>query len=250
MRHRALKRELEKLRGELAEREQQLKHSHADMQQLRRRLSADAHNTSADTRAGPYGRTPTGEGSAHRVPLAAQGLNERHPALVSCSRAQLQARGSGYDSPGELRWAMRRLLGDPGGALFAASTDIHCAGLELLAGDRATAEEGLRHAYDALASSGEKYLLAPLAALLVQVVSAQGRVDEAEQLARAAGELAASDDVELLWPSQRGKALAWQERADEAERRAREAVELIRIRAALSRLTTWHSHNAGRGDGR
>ncbi len=133
--------------------------------------------------------------------------------------------------------------------MFAASTAI-CAGLELLTGDRATAEDGLRRAYDGLASSGEKYLLAPIAALLVQVVSAQGRVDEAEQLARAAGELAACDDVELLWPSPRGKALAWQERADEAERRAHEAVELIRIRAALSRLTTWHSHNAGRGDGR
>jgi hypothetical protein len=83
--------------------------------------------------------------------------------------------------------------------LFAVSTAIHCAGLELLTGDRATAEDGLRRAYDGLASSGEKYLLAPIAALLVQVVSAQGRVDEAEQIARAAGELAASDDVELLW---------------------------------------------------
>ena len=36
-------------------------------------------------------------------------------------------------------------------------------------------------------------------------------------------------------------ALALQERADEAERRAREAVELIRIRAALSRLTTGYA---------
>jgi hypothetical protein len=174
MRYRSLKRELEKLRGDLAEREQQLERSHADMQQLRRRLSADAHNTSAATRAGPYGRTPTGEGSSHRVPLAAQGLNERHAAPVSCSRAQLQARGSRYASAGELRWAMRRLLGDPGAALFAASTDIHCAGLELLTGDRATAEDALRRAYDGLASSGEKYLLAPIAELLVQVVSAQG----------------------------------------------------------------------------
>jgi tetratricopeptide (TPR) repeat protein len=248
MRHRRLKRELEKLRGELAEREQQLKHSHADMQQLRRRLSADAHNTSADARAGLYGRTPTGDASAHWLPLAA-GLN-RHPALGSCSRVRLQARGSGYDSTGELRWALRRLLGDPGGALFAASTAIHCASLQLLTGDRATAEEGLRHAYDTLARSGEKYLLAPIAALLVQVRAAQGRVDEAEELRRAAVELMASDELEVLWPSQREKALTWQERADEAERRAREAVELIRIRAALSRLTRWCSHNAGRGDGR
>jgi hypothetical protein len=75
-------------------------------------------------------------------------------------------------------------------------------------------------------------------------------VAEAEEIGRAAEELAASDDLELLWPSLRGKALAWQERADEAERRAREAVELIRIRAAVSRLTTWHSRNASREAGR
>jgi hypothetical protein len=250
MRHRSLKRELEKLRSELAEREQQLERSHAEMRQLRRRLAEDASGTSAATRAGPVGRTPTGEGSAHRVRRAAQGLNGRHPALVSCSPAQLRARGSGYDSPGELRWPRRSLLGDPGGALFAASTAIHCASLELLTGDRATAEEGLRRAYEALARGGENYLLAPIAALLVQVRDAQGRVDEAEELARAAQELAASEDLELLWPSQSEKALAWRERADEAERRAREALELISIGAALSRLTRWYSRNAGRGDGR
>jgi hypothetical protein len=219
MRHRGLKRELEKLRSELAEREQQLKHSQADRQQLRQRLAEDTETTSPAPRAGLYRRTPTGE-------------------------------GSGYGSQAELRWAPRRLLGDPGGALFAASTAIHCASLELLTGDRATAEEGLRRAYDALASSGEKYLLAPIAALLVQVRDTQGRVDEAEELGRAAEELTASEEVEILWPAPRGKARAWQERADEAERRAREAVELIRIRAALFRLTTWYSHNASWEDGR
>src|SRR6266536_3141586 len=105
MRYRSLKRELEKLRGDLAEREQQLERSHADMQQLRRRLAEDAPSPSAATR-GLYGQTPTGEGSTHWVPLAAQGLNDRHAALVSCSRAQLQVSVSGYDSPGELRWAL------------------------------------------------------------------------------------------------------------------------------------------------
>jgi MalT-like TPR region len=246
MRQRTLKRELETLRGELAEREQQLERSHADVQRLRRRLAEEAGNTSAETRAGLDGRTPTCAGSGRRVRLAGEGLNDRQPALVACSRAQLQARGSGCNRAGEQRWALRRLLGDPGGAVFAASTAIHCASLELLTGDLASAEEGLRRAYDVLAGTGEKYLLAPIAALLVQVVSAQGRVAEAEEIGQTAEELAASDDVELLWPSLGGKALAWQESADEAERRAREAVELIRIRAALSRLTTWYSRNANR----
>jgi hypothetical protein len=153
-----------------------------------------------------------------------------------------------YDDlpPAKRSRGARTLLEDPGFDLFAASTAIHCARLELLVGDLSTAEEELRRAYDALASIGEKYLLPHIAALLAQVGHAQGRVDEAEQIGRAAEELAAGDDAELqaLWPSVRSKVLAWQERADEAERRAREAVDLIRIRATLCRLTAWHSQNA------
>jgi tetratricopeptide (TPR) repeat protein len=140
--------------------------------------------------------------------------------------------------------AAQTLLADLRLQGFAASTAIQCARIDLLVGDLSTAEEELRRAGNALASIGETYLLSPLAALLAQVVSAQGRVDEAEEFSRAAEELAASDDAKLqaLWPSVRDKALRWQERADEAERRGREAVELIRTRAALSRLTAAYSH--------
>jgi hypothetical protein len=137
----------------------------------------------------------------------------------------------------------RTLLDDPGLVVFAASTALHCARIGVLAGDLSMAEEELRRAHDALASIGEWYLLPPIAALLAEVVSAQGRFDEAEEFGRAAEELASRDGAELqaLWPSLRGKALAWQERAHEAERRAREAVDLIRIHAALSRLTAAYS---------
>jgi tetratricopeptide (TPR) repeat protein len=141
--------------------------------------------------------------------------------------------------------AARTLLDNLRLAGFAASIAIQCARIDLLTGDLATAEEELRRAWDASASIGEKYLLPPLAALLAEVVSAQGRLDEAEEFRRAAEELAASDDVELqaLWPSLRGEVLAWQERAHVAECRAREALDLIRIRAALSRLTAAYSQN-------
>jgi tetratricopeptide (TPR) repeat protein len=139
----------------------------------------------------------------------------------------------------------RTLLDDPGLVGFAASTALHCARIGVLAGDLSMAEEELRRAFDALVSIGEGYLLPPLAALLAEVLSAQGRFAEAEEFGRAAEELASSDEGELqaLWPALRGKALAWQERAHEAERRAREAVDLIRIRAALSRLTAAYSRN-------
>jgi tetratricopeptide (TPR) repeat protein len=166
---------------------------------------------------------------AHRIPRAAADDNL---ALAKRLRAPV---------PGA-----RTPLEDLGLIVFTASTAIHCARIGLLAGDLPTAEEELRYAYDALASIDENYLLPSIAELLAQVVSAQGRSHEAEEISRAAQGLAASDDLELqaLWPSVRGAVLAWQERADEAERRAREAVDLTRIRAALSRLTTWYSQSA------
>jgi tetratricopeptide (TPR) repeat protein len=139
--------------------------------------------------------------------------------------------------------AARPLLDDLRPAGFAASTAIQCARIDLLTGGLSTAEQELRRAWDTSASIGENYLLPSLVALLAEVVSAQGRLDEAEELSRAAEELAPSDAAALqaLWPSLRGEVLAWQDRAHVAERRAREALDLIRIRAALSRLTAAYS---------
>jgi tetratricopeptide (TPR) repeat protein len=177
----------------------------------------------------------------------------RRPGMLEAGGALLfahpMARATLYDelplATGSREPRARTLLDDPGFVLFAASTALHCARIGVLVGDLSIAEEELRRAHDALASIGERYLLPPLVALLAEVVSAQGRLDEAEESSRAAEELASSDELELqaLWPSLRGKDLAWQERAYEAERRAREAVDLIRIRAALSRLTAAYSQN-------
>jgi hypothetical protein len=211
---------------------------------------------------------------AHAVAILGDGAELRHAAALAridrkaASEAEVALRRVGiFEAGGSLRFAhpivraaiydelpltkrsrgyargARTLLDDLGLAVFVGSTAIHCARIELLVGDLSTAEEELRRAYDAFSSIGEKYLLPPIAALLAQVVYAQGRSGEAEEISRAAEELAAGDDVELraLWPSLRGKVLTWQERADEAERRAREAVDLIRTGAALSRLTTWYS---------
>jgi tetratricopeptide (TPR) repeat protein len=211
---------------------------------------------------------------AHAVAILGDGAELRHAAALAridreaASEAEAALRQAGIFEPGgALRFAhpivrsaiydelpltkrsrgyargARTLLDDLGLAVFVGSTAIHCARIDLLVGDLTTAEEELRRAYDAFASIGETYLLPPIAALLAQVVYAQGRSDEAEEISQAAEELAAGDDVDLraLWPSLRGKVLTWQERADEAERRAREAVDLIRTRAALSRLTTWYS---------
>ena len=122
------------------------------------------------------------------------------------------------------------LLDDLGVIVLAAATAMDSARVELLAGDLVTAERELRRAEETLTALGERYLLPPLAAVLAQVVYAQGRADEAEEITRRAEELSDADDVEpqALWRSVRAKVLAGRDLADEAERLAREAVRLMR----------------------
>jgi ATP/maltotriose-dependent transcriptional regulator MalT len=126
--------------------------------------------------------------------------------------------------------AARTVLDDLGVIVLAAATAIDSARVELLAGDLVTAERELRQAEETLTALGERYLLPPLAAVLAQVVYAQGRADEAEQITRRAQELSDPEDVEpqALWRSVRAKVLAGRDLADEAEQLAREAVRLMR----------------------
>jgi cell division septum initiation protein DivIVA len=133
---------------------------------------------------------------------------------------------------------------DLGLALFTASTALHCARLDLLGGDIATAEEELGRAYDALASSPEADRLPPTAEPLAELL--RGR--EAGEIPRAADGHPASDAVEpqAYWPAVRRSALDWREQADAAERRARDALELARIGAAFMRLSDWQARNASR----
>jgi hypothetical protein len=210
---------------------------------------------------------------AHAVAILGNGAERRHAATLAridreaASEAEKALGRAGIFEPGgcgalrfahpivraaiyeELPLAKRSqgyargaqtLVDDLGLAGFVGSTAIHCARIELLVGDLSTAETELRLAYDAFATIGENYLLPPIAVLLARVVDAQGRSNEAEEISRAAQELS-GDDAELsaLWPSWHGKVLTWQERGHAAERRAREGLDLIRIQAALSRLTTW-----------
>ena len=147
-----------------------------------------------------------------------------------CSLAQLRAMQGEFERARELVRAARTVLDDLGVIVLAAATAIDSARVELLAGDLVTAERELRQAEETLTALGEKYLLPPLAAVLAQVVYAQGRADEAEQITRRAQELSDPEDVEpqALWRSVRAKVLAGRDLADEAEQLAREAVRLMR----------------------
>ncbi|MFL6127681.1 MAG: adenylate/guanylate cyclase domain-containing protein [Mycobacteriales bacterium] len=203
------------------------------MQHARRAGDArlEARNASAYTLAALYGPTPAAEAIEQCEQLAAQGLTDRQAeALVLCSLAQLRAMQGDFARARELLRSARTLLEDLGVIVLAAATAMHHARIELLGGDLGIAEAELRRAYDTLTGLGERYLLPPVAALLAQVVYAQGRADEAEEISRTAEELTAADDVEAqaLWRSVRAKVFSGRDLAEEAEGLAREAVRLIR----------------------
>jgi hypothetical protein len=69
--------------------------------------------------------------------------------------------------------------------------------MEILAGNYAAVEAGARPYYEFLRQTGEKTDLAGVASLLARAVCAQGRWDEADELARVTEEAASSED---LWP--------------------------------------------------
>jgi class 3 adenylate cyclase/tetratricopeptide (TPR) repeat protein len=96
--------------------------------------------------------------------------------------------------------------------------------------DPSAAERGLRQSYDLLEEMRDSSFLSTVASLLAQAVFEQGRVAEAEALARRALEAAQPEDVD---PQARGRsilalALARAGEKDEAERFARDAVEVCK----------------------
>jgi cell division septum initiation protein DivIVA len=110
------------------------------------------------------------------------------------------------------------------------------------------AEAELLRAYGALASSEESPLLPPISELRAELLYVGGGSDETGDIPRGADGLPASGVVALQTLYVRRSALDWREQADEAEWRARDALELVRLEAALARLSSSQAHSAG-GDG-
>jgi cell division septum initiation protein DivIVA len=139
---------------------------------------------------------------------------------------------------------------DLGLALFTTLSAVHCARLDLLVGDLATAEQELNRGSEALASSEESHLLTLIFELRAELVHVGGRSGEIGEIPRAADGLPLSDALAAgpSCPSVPRSDLDWREQADEAEWRAREALELARLGAAMARLSSSHARSAG-GDG-
>jgi predicted ATPase/class 3 adenylate cyclase len=190
----------------------------------------EARSASAYTLAALHGPTPVPEAIARTERLLVQGLaNRRSEGLVLCVLAHLRAMEGDFDQARELYTRARALLEELGVAVLAAWTSLESSAVEMLAGQPARAEEGLRKDYETLTKMGEKFSLPILTALLARAVLAQGRHEEAAEIAVKAGELAATDDIEAqaLLRGIEARILAFEGKLDEAECLAREAVELL-----------------------
>jgi predicted ATPase/class 3 adenylate cyclase len=191
----------------------------------------EARSASSYTLAALHGPTPVPEAIARSERLLAQGLATRQAeGLVLCVLAHLRAMQGDFDEARDLYTRARALLEELGVAVVAAWTSLESSAVEMLAGEPARAEERLRPDYEALTGMGEKFFLPLLTALLARSVLAQGRPEEAAEIAGTAIDLAAEDDIEpqALSRGVRARILASEGKLEEAELLAREAVELMR----------------------
>ena len=162
----------------------------AEARAARERPAARGAERVRYTRRRCTGRRRPGRPSSTASISTTQGLSDRQAeALVLCSLAQLRAMQGDFERARELVRAARTVLDDLGVIVLAASTAMHIARHGAARRRPGTAEAELRRADETLTALGERYLLPPLAAVLAQVVYAQGRADEAEEISRRAEEL-------------------------------------------------------------
>jgi class 3 adenylate cyclase/predicted ATPase len=177
-----------------------------------------------------YGSTPVTEAIAECVRIVDQDLGDRQAeGLVLSALAYLYAMNGEAERARECHEHALAILEDLGRTVLAAAAAVESWGVLMLAGEPAAAEARLRHDYDVLERMGEKLYLPTVAALLGQAIYAQGRYAEAGTLAKLARAQAPEDDVDAqaLWRSLNAKVLAREGRIPEAERLARQAVEKL-----------------------
>jgi class 3 adenylate cyclase/tetratricopeptide (TPR) repeat protein len=176
------------------------------------------------------------DGIAQCESILRDGLGDRQiEGKILCSLAQLKAMNGELQEARKLYRKGRSALRDLGDGVFAASTGISLALVELLGGDLALAEREVRSDYEFLLKQGENYYLSTIAALLSRVLRDQGRDSEALELTRIAERNSTPDDVdsEALWRSVRAPIMARSGDQAGAEALAQSAVDLVRTTEAL-----------------
>lgn len=177
-----------------------------------------------------YGPTSVAEAIERCEEVLARALGDcRAQALTELALAHLEAMRGDFASARARYTRSRATLERFGWTLLAALTSIDSAPIELLAGDLDAAERELRRDYEALDQMGERNYISTTAGLLAEVLYRQGRLGEADELARRCAELADPEDVasQFLWRAAAGKVAARQGDDATAVRLVDEALVLI-----------------------
>jgi len=177
------------------------------------------------------GPTPVEVAIAQCERLVGQGLSDRQAqGKALCTLAQLRAMYGEIAAARKLYREGREMLNDLGRGVVAASTAIDLASFEFLGGDLAAAEREVREDYEFLTAAGETYYLSTVAAMLARLVRDQGRADEALSLSEVAEKVTADDDFlsQSIWRAVRAPIVAATGNPALAEELARAAVELAR----------------------
>jgi predicted ATPase/class 3 adenylate cyclase len=183
------------------------------------------------------GPTPVDEAVARCRRLVTEAGGDRLvEANVARYLAVLEAMRGNFSDAETLVGEARATYEDLGMHLMARSAiSLAYGAIGLLAADYRAAGFELRTGLDALEEMGERGYLSSVAAFLAQALYGQGRLDEADDLARRAQASAAPDDLwsQVLSRGTRAKVAASRGAHENAERHAREAVGLAAATDAL-----------------
>jgi tetratricopeptide (TPR) repeat protein len=174
------------------------------------------------------GPMPVPEAITRTREALARATDRRGRALVERGLGRLLALDGRIDEGRRICAATRAALLDLGWNFDAALVSIDLGPLELAAGRPDLAERELRADFAALDAMGERNYIATTAALLAEAVRAQGRGDDALELASFSADAASDDDVltQVLWRLVRARVMAERGTADEAEALAAVALGL------------------------
>lgn len=178
-----------------------------------------------------YGPTPVEEAIRMCNELIVRsGGDRRVEAIALRSVAHMHAMQGDFESARDEYRRARAMLGELGSTFVAALGSLVSGPVEMLAGDPVAAEDELRRDYATLDRLGDRNYISTVAGYLAEALYRQGRYEESATYAKFSADVAAPDDLatQVLWRSISAKLLARQGKLDEAEGVAREAVELIR----------------------
>jgi class 3 adenylate cyclase/tetratricopeptide (TPR) repeat protein len=141
------------------------------------------------------GPTPAPEGIRRCEDLLATTRSRMMEANIVTSLAGLKAMRGEFDEARELFARGETIYKDMGLRLSLVAMSEVAGYVELLAGEARAAEEALRRGYEILSEGGVSALLAFQAGLIAEALIAQGRYEEADELALMQEESVPTEDV-------------------------------------------------------